>query len=68
MAVSPGAKCATTTPSSQASTRSPPSTWTCPAARRGREKGEALVEGSARLREMIKAGVPPAYEIRGVAS
>ena len=29
---------------------------------------EALVEGIVRLHEKIKAGVPPAYEIRGVAS
>jgi NADH-quinone oxidoreductase subunit B len=29
---------------------------------------EALVEGIIRLQEKIKAGVPPAYEIRGVAS
>jgi NADH-quinone oxidoreductase subunit B len=29
---------------------------------------EALVEGIVRLQEKIKAGVPPAYEIRGVAS
>ncbi len=28
---------------------------------------EALLEGIVRLQEMIKAGVPPAYEIRGVA-
>ena len=28
---------------------------------------EALVEGIIRLQEKIKAGVPPAYEIRGVA-
>ncbi len=28
---------------------------------------EALVEGIVRLQEKIKAGVPPAYEIRGVA-
>ena len=29
---------------------------------------EALIEGIVRLHEKIKAGVPPAYEIRGVAS
>jgi NADH-quinone oxidoreductase subunit B len=29
---------------------------------------EALVEGIVRLQEKIKAGVPPAYELRGVAS
>ena len=29
---------------------------------------EALVEGIVRLQEKIAAGVPPAYEIRGVAS
>jgi NADH-quinone oxidoreductase subunit B len=29
---------------------------------------EALVEGIVRLQEKIKAGVPPAYEIRSVAS
>jgi NADH-quinone oxidoreductase subunit B len=29
---------------------------------------EALVEGIVRLQEKIHAGVPPAYEIRGVAS
>jgi NADH-quinone oxidoreductase subunit B len=29
---------------------------------------EALVEGIVRLQEKIRAGVPPAYEIRGVAS
>jgi NADH-quinone oxidoreductase subunit B len=29
---------------------------------------EALVEGIIRLQEKIRAGVPPAYEIRGVAS
>jgi NADH-quinone oxidoreductase subunit B len=29
---------------------------------------EALLEGIVRLQEKIKAGVPPAYEIRGVAS
>ena len=29
---------------------------------------EALVEGIIRLQEKIKAGVPPAYEIRGLAS
>jgi NADH-quinone oxidoreductase subunit B len=29
---------------------------------------EALVEGIVRLQEKIKAGVPPAYEIRDVAS
>jgi NADH-quinone oxidoreductase subunit B len=29
---------------------------------------EAVVEGIVRLQEKIKAGVPPAYEIRGVAS
>ena len=29
---------------------------------------EALMEGIIRLQEKIKAGVPPAYEIRGVAS
>ena len=29
---------------------------------------EALLEGIIRLQEKIKAGVPPAYEIRGVAS
>jgi NADH-quinone oxidoreductase subunit B len=29
---------------------------------------EALLEGVVRLQEKIKAGVPPAYEIRGVAS
>jgi NADH-quinone oxidoreductase subunit B len=29
---------------------------------------EALLEGIVRLPEKIKAGVPPAYEIRGVAS
>jgi NADH-quinone oxidoreductase B subunit len=29
---------------------------------------EALVEGIVRLQEKIKAGVPPAYDIRGVAS
>ena len=29
---------------------------------------EALVEGIVRLQEKIKAGVPPAYEIRGVAT
>jgi NADH-quinone oxidoreductase subunit B len=29
---------------------------------------EALVEGIVRLQEKIKAGVPPAYEIRAVAS
>jgi NADH-quinone oxidoreductase subunit B len=29
---------------------------------------EAVLEGIVRLQEMIKAGVPPAYEIRGVAS
>jgi NADH-quinone oxidoreductase subunit B len=29
---------------------------------------EALVEGIVRLQEKIKAGVPPAYEVRGVAS
>ena len=28
---------------------------------------EALIEGIVRLQEKIKAGVPPAYEIRGVA-
>lgn len=28
---------------------------------------EALIEGIVRLHEKIKAGVPPAYEIRGVA-
>ncbi len=29
---------------------------------------EALMEGIIRLQEKIKAGVPPAYELRGVAS
>jgi NADH-quinone oxidoreductase subunit B len=29
---------------------------------------EAVLEGIVRLQEKIKAGVPPAYEIRGVAS
>jgi NADH-quinone oxidoreductase subunit B len=29
---------------------------------------EALVEGIVRLQEKIRAGVPPAYDIRGVAS
>jgi NADH-quinone oxidoreductase subunit B len=29
---------------------------------------EALLEGIIRLQEKIKAGIPPAYEIRGVAS
>jgi len=29
---------------------------------------EALIEGIVRLQEKIKAGVPPAYDIRGVAS
>ncbi len=29
---------------------------------------EALVEGIVRLQEKIRAGVPPAYELRGVAS
>jgi NADH-quinone oxidoreductase subunit B len=29
---------------------------------------EALLEGIVRLQEKIKAGVPPAYEVRGVAS
>jgi NADH-quinone oxidoreductase subunit B len=29
---------------------------------------EALVEGILRLQEKIKAGVPPAYEIRDVAT
>ena len=29
---------------------------------------EALIEGIVRLQEKIKAGVPPAYEIRGAAS
>jgi NADH-quinone oxidoreductase subunit B len=29
---------------------------------------EALLEGIVRLQEKIKAGIPPAYEIRGVAS
>jgi NADH-quinone oxidoreductase subunit B len=29
---------------------------------------EALLEGIVRLQEKIKAGVPPAYEIRGVAT
>ena len=29
---------------------------------------EALLEGIVRLQEKIRAGVPPAYEIRGVAS
>src|SRR5207248_1951361 len=29
---------------------------------------EALMEGIVRLQEKIKAGVPPAYEIRGAAS
>jgi NADH-quinone oxidoreductase subunit B len=29
---------------------------------------EALIEGIVRLQEKIHAGVPPAYEIRGVAS
>ena len=29
---------------------------------------EALIEGINRLQEKIKAGVPPAYEIRKVAS
>jgi NADH:ubiquinone oxidoreductase subunit B-like Fe-S oxidoreductase len=29
---------------------------------------EALLEGIVRLQEKILAGVPPAYEIRGVAS
>ena len=29
---------------------------------------EAVIEGIVRLQEKIKAGVPPAYEIRGVAS
>ena len=29
---------------------------------------EALIEGIIRLQEKIQAGVPPAYEIRGVAS
>ena len=28
---------------------------------------EALIEGVIRLHEKIRAGVPPAYEIRGVA-
>jgi NADH-quinone oxidoreductase subunit B len=28
---------------------------------------EALIEGFVRLQEKIKAGVPPAYEIRNVA-
>jgi NADH:ubiquinone oxidoreductase subunit B-like Fe-S oxidoreductase len=28
---------------------------------------EALMEGIVRLHEKIRAGVPPAYEIRGVA-
>jgi NADH-quinone oxidoreductase subunit B len=28
---------------------------------------EALLEGVVRLHEKIRAGVPPAYEIRGVA-
>jgi NADH-quinone oxidoreductase subunit B len=28
---------------------------------------EALLEGIVRLQEKIQAGVPPAYEIRGVA-
>ena len=34
----------------------------------GEEAVEALIEGIIRLQEKIKAGVPPAYEIRGVAS
>ena len=29
---------------------------------------EALMEGIVRLHEKVMAGVPPAYEIRGVAS
>ncbi|MGH3058018.1 MAG: hypothetical protein ACRDPP_07240, partial [Gaiellaceae bacterium] len=29
---------------------------------------EMLVEGIVRLQERIKAGVPPAYDVRGVAS
>ena len=29
---------------------------------------EALMEGIVRLHEKIRAGIPPAYEIRGVAS
>ena len=29
---------------------------------------EALMEGIVRLHEKVTAGVPPAYEIRGVAS
>jgi NADH-quinone oxidoreductase subunit B len=29
---------------------------------------EALIEGIVRLHEKVMAGVPPAYEIRGVAS
>jgi NADH-quinone oxidoreductase subunit B len=28
---------------------------------------EALVEGIIRLQELIKAGIPPAYELREVA-
>ena len=28
---------------------------------------EAVMEGIVRLQEKIKAGIPPAYEIRGVA-
>jgi NADH-quinone oxidoreductase subunit B len=29
---------------------------------------EALMEGIIRLHEAVQAGVPPAYEIRGVAT
>ena len=29
---------------------------------------EALMEGIVRLHEKVMAGVPPAYELRGVAS
>ena len=59
------AGCSTTTRSSRASTGS--SRWTCtsPAVHR---RPEALMEGIVRLHEKVMAGVPPAYQIRGVAS
>ena len=62
-AARPPAGCSTTTRRCRASTRSSPSTSTSPAARRaGGAHG-----GHRRLHEKVVAGVPPAYEIRGVA-
>ena len=63
-ACSSSAGCSTTTRSSRASTRSSPSTSTYPAATSagGADRGDRPP-----LQEKIQAGVPPAYEIRGVA-